>query len=154
MTLSPEDRTRIVETMARADAAFDGRPWLSMPAFDRARYAERSAAALDAALSAGLADALQPQLGPELAAAIDNPPPPSDGLRELMRREPAWKKAIRGKALEDAANIATLYAEHWNKNAKKEKIDTVGQSVCESAGAAGHEIALAILALRNKETNG
>jgi hypothetical protein len=39
--------------------------------------------------------ALQPQLGAEIAAAIDNPPPPSDGLVELMQREPMWEKAIR-----------------------------------------------------------
>ena len=157
MTLSPEDRERIVEAMARATHGYafrviesrdeDGLYTYSARErdlmFDRCQVAKMNTArALNAALSAGLADAIQRQLGAELAAAVDNPQPPADGLRELMQREPMWAEAIRAKALEEAANVALAKATLFNGDYR---------GVWANAAEA---IALAIYALRNKETNG
>ena len=144
MTLSPEDRERIVEAMARAlcDASLWPNAWLKANEVEVAAMRYNAAAALNAALSAGLADAIQRQLGAELAAAVDNPPPPADGLRVLMQREPMWAEAIRAKALEEAANVALAKATLFNGDYR---------GVWANAAEA---IALAIYALRNKEQNG
>lgn len=64
-----QTRDELVETMARSDAAFDGRPWGSMGRSERARYSDRSRAAL-AAIEVKGAVMLPTKATPEIEAAV------------------------------------------------------------------------------------
>lgn len=58
-----------------------------------------------------------------------------------------WAR-IEAAVLEKAARIAAARGDEWLVKAKKERPDSCGEAVLESAGSAGHEIAAAIRAAK------
>lgn len=84
----PASLEALVEDAAQSDAAFDGRPWLSMPRSERDRYIARSRAALAVVAPAwAVMDAERDALRAELAALKADPPAEPEGWR-LVPVEP------------------------------------------------------------------
>ncbi len=58
------------------------------------------------------------------------------------------ERVIRAAALEEAAKVADRYGGEWRAKAGNCYANSQGEAVCESASAAGYEIAAAIRALK------
>ncbi len=85
----------------------------------------------------------------------ENAPRMSPDFAALHGQQKAdWARvesAIRAAALEEAAKVADRYGGEWQAKAGNCSANSQGEAVCESASAAGYEIAAAIRALKERK---